>query len=104
MEKVFLHFVAINFHERALADRLTENRAALKALDRLSNAQPVSAKRVYGRKGHKHSSLGNSVDLFNTQPKSGPSSVEGSPILEKDLKDIGGRNARKRQRKKARSD
>ncbi|KIY52928.1 hypothetical protein FISHEDRAFT_63582 [Fistulina hepatica ATCC 64428] len=38
VEKLFLHYVASNFHERALADRLAENRLGLKALDRLSTA------------------------------------------------------------------
>ncbi|KAG8682823.1 hypothetical protein FRC11_014348, partial [Ceratobasidium sp. 423] len=38
VEKLFLQFVAIRFHEEALADRLAENHLALKALDRLSNA------------------------------------------------------------------
>ncbi|KAF9484506.1 hypothetical protein BDN70DRAFT_797752 [Pholiota conissans] len=39
IEKVFLQFVAINFHQKALADRIAENQLGLKALDRLSNAQ-----------------------------------------------------------------
>ncbi|KAF8527279.1 Mechanosensitive ion channel-domain-containing protein [Gautieria morchelliformis] len=62
-EKVLLQFVAIRFHRRALADRLSENKLALKALDRLSNAQPTSAKRfTYGRKkGHSHKSPSTSV-------------------------------------------
>ncbi|KAL4264922.1 EF-hand domain-containing protein [Pleurotus pulmonarius] len=112
VEKVFLHFVAINFHERALADRLSENRAGLKALDRLSNAQfstPTSRKHYSfgigkGEKGHKHnaSSLGN-MDGIAMQPKSGPSSVESSPIFEKlatNPKDMS-KSARKQRRKKA---
>jgi len=54
-EKLFLRFVAINFHQRALADRLAENRLGLKALDHLSNAQPAPVKKSpYGRKGHIH--------------------------------------------------
>ncbi|KIJ70095.1 hypothetical protein HYDPIDRAFT_172003 [Hydnomerulius pinastri MD-312] len=67
VEKLFLRFVAINFHQRALADRLTENRLGLKALDRLSNAQPAPTARrpLYGRKGHKGTigSFGTSLDL-----------------------------------------
>lgn len=47
VEKIFLQFVAISFHRKALADRLAENHLGLKALDRLSNAQ------LYVRKGHK---------------------------------------------------
>lgn len=63
VEKLFLQFVAINFHEKALADRLEENRKGLKALDRLSNAQPMQNKKSpYGKRGHKSASA--SVDLF----------------------------------------
>ncbi|KAF9039670.1 hypothetical protein BDZ89DRAFT_945114 [Hymenopellis radicata] len=40
VEKVFLQFVAINFHQKALAARLAENRLGLRALDRLSSAEP----------------------------------------------------------------
>ncbi|KAF9226600.1 hypothetical protein BS17DRAFT_775873 [Gyrodon lividus] len=55
VEKLFLRFVAINFHQRALADRLAENRLGLKALDRLSNAHPASTPRgnPNGRKGQR---------------------------------------------------
>ncbi|CUA74641.1 Mechanosensitive ion channel protein 9 [Rhizoctonia solani] len=42
VEKLFLQFVAIRFHEEALADRLAENHLGLKALDRLSNAAASS--------------------------------------------------------------
>lgn len=67
VEKLFLRFVAINFHQRALADRLAENRLGLKALDRLSNAHPVATTRKtgHGKKGHKSTlgSLGASLDL-----------------------------------------
>ncbi|KAG6336681.1 hypothetical protein ID866_2388 [Astraeus odoratus] len=69
VEKLFLRFVAINFHQRALADRLAENRLGLKALDRLSNAPaaPVPKKTPYGKKAHKSatSSFGTSLDLSN---------------------------------------
>ncbi|KAG1752650.1 Mechanosensitive ion channel-domain-containing protein [Suillus paluster] len=55
VEKLFLRFVAINFHQRALADRLAENRMGLKALDHLSNAQPAPVKKSpHAKKGHKH--------------------------------------------------
>ncbi|KAK0470035.1 Mechanosensitive ion channel-domain-containing protein [Desarmillaria tabescens] len=62
-EKVFLQFVAINFHQKALADRLTENKLGLRALDRLSNAQPVFGigNKRPKRRGHK--SPGASMDL-----------------------------------------
>ncbi|KAK7061127.1 hypothetical protein VNI00_000863 [Paramarasmius palmivorus] len=61
VEKIFLQFVAINFHQKALADRLAENRLGLKALDRLSNATPVFKRPGHGRRGHR--SPGSSVDL-----------------------------------------
>ncbi|KAI6047439.1 Mechanosensitive ion channel-domain-containing protein [Pisolithus marmoratus] len=79
VEKLFLRFVAINFHQRALADRLAENRLGLKALDHLSNAaaMPIPKKTPYGKKGHKNaaSSLGTSLDVFHlnaAQQKSEP--------------------------------
>ena len=53
VEKFFLHFVAINFHRRALAERIAENKLALKVLDRLSNAPAVKAT-FYNRKGHRN--------------------------------------------------
>ncbi|KAL5536761.1 hypothetical protein ACEPAF_584 [Sanghuangporus sanghuang] len=73
-EKTFLRFVAIRFHQKALADRLAENKLALKALDRLSNAQPVATKRspyiLNRRKGHKGSAAGSqspSMDVINKE-------------------------------------
>lgn len=79
VEKLFLRFVAINFHQRALADRLAENRLGLKALDHLSNATAtqVPKKTPYGKKGHKSaaSSFGTSLDLSHltaAQQKSEP--------------------------------
>jgi hypothetical protein len=63
VEKLFLRFVAINFHQRALADRLGENRLGLKALDRLSNAQPAPVKKTpYAKRGHL-GSFGAAFDL-----------------------------------------
>ncbi|KAJ7126546.1 Mechanosensitive ion channel-domain-containing protein [Mycena crocata] len=54
VEKLFLRFVAINFHQKALADRLAENQLGLKALDRLSNAQPAPQKKgPYAKRGRK---------------------------------------------------
>jgi hypothetical protein len=60
-EKLFLHFVAITFHQQALADRLEENRLALRALDHLSRPP-------YVRKGDsgKKSTFGSSADLLNS--------------------------------------
>ncbi|KAG7444519.1 uncharacterized protein BT62DRAFT_934160 [Guyanagaster necrorhizus] len=57
VEKLALHFVAINFHQKALADRLNENQFALRALDRLSNSQPSTWNKMAPnvRKGHKGS-------------------------------------------------
>ncbi|KAJ7077903.1 Mechanosensitive ion channel-domain-containing protein [Mycena belliarum] len=53
-EQMFLRFVAITFHQKALADRLAENRLGLTALDRLSNAQPAPSKKMpYGKRGRK---------------------------------------------------
>lgn len=85
VEKIFLQFVAIRFHKKALSDRLTENRLALKALDRLSNAQPSSAKKtgmhgrsrtaLNGMKDSPASSRGNSIDLLR---------VANNPDLTKD--------------------
>jgi hypothetical protein len=67
VEKLFLRFVAINFHQRALADRLADNRLGLKVLDQLSNAHPVSTSRktAHRKKGHRNplSSIGASLDL-----------------------------------------
>ncbi|THU99162.1 hypothetical protein K435DRAFT_828267 [Dendrothele bispora CBS 962.96] len=83
VEKTFLQFVAINFHQKALADRLNENRIGLKALDRLSNAQPsYNGRKNHARRGHK--SPGGSIDLL-TKPKHNrvQSSLEGSPVQEK---------------------
>src|SRR5258705_8060101 len=45
IEKLFLQFVAINFHEEALAERIAESKLGLKALDHLSNAPITHAKK-----------------------------------------------------------
>ncbi|KAF8325924.1 Mechanosensitive ion channel-domain-containing protein [Amanita rubescens] len=67
VEKFFLHFVAINFHRRASAERIIENKLALKVLHQLSNAPALNAT-FYGRKGHKtHESAGGMVDADNDQ-------------------------------------
>ncbi|KAJ7245129.1 Mechanosensitive ion channel-domain-containing protein [Mycena haematopus] len=62
VEKLFLRFVAINFHQKALADRIAENRLGLKALDRLSNAQPAPKKSPYARRAGRKTPTG-SVDF-----------------------------------------
>ena len=64
VEKLFLHFVAINFHQKALADRLEENRLGLKALDCLSNVLPVIPKKSpHHKRGHKRANSVGTVDL-----------------------------------------
>ncbi|KAG2077279.1 hypothetical protein BDR04DRAFT_1088237 [Suillus decipiens] len=93
VEKLFLRFVAINFHQHALADRLEENQMGLRALDHLSNAQTVK-KSPNIKKGHKLSSLGTAFDLSTFHGKghrrdegdgtaSGEASTTATPVLEK---------------------
>jgi hypothetical protein len=68
VEKLFLNFVAINFHQKALADRLEENRLGLKALDSLSKAHPVASKKPpHHKRGHKGMSTSATID-FATLP------------------------------------
>ncbi|KAI8996381.1 Mechanosensitive ion channel-domain-containing protein [Trametes punicea] len=62
-EKAFLRYVAINFHRKALADRITENQLGLRALDRLSNAQPAP-KRTPSKSQKGHRSGGGSLDVL----------------------------------------
>lgn len=69
VEKVFLQFVAINFHEKALSERLMENRLGLKALDRLSNAHPVPKKAQPYGKSRGHKSVTGSFDFLNGHSK-----------------------------------
>lgn len=97
VEKLFLRFVAINFHQRALADRLAENRTGLRALDHLSNAQPAPVKKGPNvKKGRKNtlSSFGTAFDLSAFHGKghrrddtdgtaSGQVSTAATPVLEK---------------------
>ena len=64
VEKLFLNFVAIKFHQKALADRLEENRLGLKALDSLSNAHPVASKKPpHPKRGHKRVDSTGPIDL-----------------------------------------
>ncbi|KAG2349047.1 hypothetical protein BDR05DRAFT_1028210 [Suillus weaverae] len=97
VEKLFLRFVAINFHQHALADRLAENRMGLRALDHLSNAQPAPVKKSpIVKKGHKNAlnSFGTAFDLSAFHGKghrreetdgiaSGQASTAATPVLEK---------------------
>ena len=87
-EKAFLRYVAINFHRKALADRIAENQLGLRALDRLSNAHPAPKKNMYaGKKGHR--SRGSSLDMLGMGGEkggvSGSTSGSSSPT-EKDKK------------------
>ncbi|KAG5646704.1 hypothetical protein DXG03_002694 [Asterophora parasitica] len=87
VEKLFLQYVAISFHQKALAERLTENRLGLRALDRLSNAQPIVNKRSpYPRRGHKSSST--SVDIF-ALPQRGHKSRQSTAGVDGFLNDGG---------------
>jgi hypothetical protein len=71
VEKLFLNIVAINFHQKALADRLEENRLGLKALDSLSKAQPMASKKLpHNKRGHKRLSTLTTID-FATLPHQG---------------------------------
>ncbi|KAG8959884.1 hypothetical protein FRC05_007222 [Tulasnella sp. 425] len=60
-EKVFVRIIAIQFHQKALADRLHENRIALKVLDKLSTAIPQFPIATKKKKKNRHSP-GNSLD------------------------------------------
>jgi len=99
-----LQFVAINFHQKALAERLTENRLGLRALDRLSNAHPILNKKPqHARRGHKSPSA--SVDLFGALPRghrAGQSGADGSPATSEgpNIVDKAKRRRHERQRKK----
>ncbi|KAI0629228.1 Mechanosensitive ion channel-domain-containing protein [Trametes polyzona] len=71
-EKAFLRYVAINFHRKALADRIAENQLGLRALDRLSNAQPAPKRSPYGggKKGHR--TRGSSLDMLGRSRANSP--------------------------------
>ncbi|KAI0028347.1 Mechanosensitive ion channel-domain-containing protein [Vararia minispora EC-137] len=103
-EKVALHFIAINFHERALAERLAENRLGLKALDRLSNAEPSRPKKTpYGRKGHTNKASLTSSIFFGGGNKQSEASGSSTPTMEKLVTESprASAAARKRTHKKA---
>ncbi|KAF7971295.1 hypothetical protein HWV62_21450 [Athelia sp. TMB] len=109
VEKLFLRFVAINFHRKALSERLAENRLGLKALDRLSNAQPVAKKSPYGKRGHKSPNTA-SIDFsafYGRKPSSkeqgaGETSGTASPVTKPThSKTRSGHEERRRKRRKA---
>ncbi|KAF7309662.1 hypothetical protein MIND_00337300 [Mycena indigotica] len=93
-EKLFLRFVAINFHQKALADRLAENRLGLKALDRLSNAQPTVRKTAYGKRGRKTPT--GSVDFSALRLKD-PEVTQHTPTASKTPKQTPTRKQRRRK-------
>ncbi|KAJ7115785.1 Mechanosensitive ion channel-domain-containing protein [Mycena epipterygia] len=90
VEKLCLRLIAIQFHQKALAERLAENRLGLKALDRLSNAQPAPAKKSpYAKRGRKTPT--GSVDFSSIrlkeaetmQEKPGPSKMSKKESVRK---------------------
>lgn len=97
LEKVFLNFVSINFHRKALAERLAENKLGLQALDRLSNVQPASNKSTWRKKGHRQSS---SADLLHKGHKNGQGSGSSSGAMtpENNGKKKGGLDPRRRKK------
>ncbi|CAK5273916.1 unnamed protein product [Mycena citricolor] len=103
VEKLFLRFVAISFHQKALADRLTENRLGLKALDRLSNAQPAPKKHPYGRRGRKTPT--GSVDFSSVLRFTGNGSKQVPETIPEEKVDTGKpmkkESVRKQKRRKA---
>ncbi|KAH7327668.1 Mechanosensitive ion channel-domain-containing protein [Rhizoctonia solani] len=102
VEKLFLQFVAIRFHEEALADRLAENHLALKALDRLSNAAGSKIKGF--KKKHKSGvpSRNASVELLGVGTgTNSPISRPGTPDPGNVHKPLNDKERAKKKRKKA---
>ena len=98
VEKIFLNFVSINFHRKALAERLAENKLGLQALDRLSNVQPASNKPMWKKKGHRQSS---SADLLQKGHKTGNGSGSSSGVVTPEnngKKEKGGLGSRRRKK------
>jgi len=94
VEKVFLNFVSINFHRKALAERLAENKIGLEALDRLSNVQPASNKSAWKKKGH-HQSSSNDLLQKGHRNGQGSGSSSGSVTLENRKRGLGLRRRKK---------
>jgi hypothetical protein len=129
VEKIFLRFVAINFHRKALHDRLAENRLGLKALDRLSQTSPPPSRgpgRHRKSAGLGHKSPNGSFSALNrfkaengelganpagsgaaTPSSISPAREKGSPIPEPQMPTMGhgkkahARGEGKRRRRKA---
>ncbi|KAG8768555.1 hypothetical protein FRC12_005499 [Ceratobasidium sp. 428] len=87
VEKLFLQFVAIRFHEEALADRLAENHLALKALDRLSNVTTRGFRRTGNNTG-------------TNSPVSRPGTPDASHVLS-GKPELSEKEKAKKKRKKA---
>lgn len=84
VEKLCLQWVAINFHQKALADRLAENQLGLRALDRLSNAPAMTAtKKSHTKRGHKATGSTATFDLLSNPH---PSPLGGSKTTETPLR------------------
>jgi hypothetical protein len=81
VEKLCLQWVAINFHQKALADRLAENHLGLRALDHLSNAPAMTTtkKSPCTKRGHKATGSTATFDLLSS---SHPSPLGGSKSIE----------------------
>ncbi|EIN06056.1 hypothetical protein PUNSTDRAFT_136850 [Punctularia strigosozonata HHB-11173 SS5] len=119
VEKIFLRAVAINFHRKALHDRLAENRFGLKALDRLSQTTPPPSRGVGRyRKGVGHKSPNGSMSALKqfkddhkelganparseaeTPSSLSPMREKGSPSPQQQQQDL--RNEGRRRRRKA---
>ncbi|PPQ98446.1 hypothetical protein CVT24_004125 [Panaeolus cyanescens] len=82
IEKLFLQFVAVNFHEKALAERVAENQLGLKALDSLSNAQssPIIKKYPYFKRGHKSTPGSTATIDLATASQNGEHTAQSSPV------------------------
>jgi hypothetical protein len=112
VEKTFLQLVAISFHRKALADRLAENQLGLKALDRLSNAQPAPTKRpTHFTRGHRHRTTASiafadrKASATNEVLSNGRTSAPSSPVPDEKSGHLArhrsGHAERKRKRRKA---
>ncbi|CDZ97984.1 Predicted mechanosensitive ion channel [Phaffia rhodozyma] len=78
-EKVLLQIIAINFHRKALKDRLTLNAEALRALDKLSKAiRTFPTSRLRG--AHKRGKSGNISSSRTNSPFDTPGSIPGTPF------------------------
>lgn len=101
IEKLFLQFVAINFHQKALADRLAENQLGLKALDYLSNVHPVVEKKPnYNKRGHRTLASRTFGTFDGTSEPPAGSSAENSPTGDNEKSPLGESNSKRPKRKK----